>query len=153
MVISEYKDQDVDRVLEAVSLAEKEISDIDSLDMNKKLRFGMFKFFSDQFSLVKKRSVALDKAQEKIEAMIERDELNFDQLIQVVKLFSGDINQAVKDFLEIFKPMPGVPSPFASSYMPRENDPTEQFLKNLPQKDLEKLDTLYRAILVKKKDV
>ena len=118
------------------------------------LKKDLVNFFSNRMEEIKSKDSIQRRIIEKIGDMLEMDELSFEQLMAVYKTISNDSRYSTDSLLAIFKPVPGVESPFSSATMKQnENrDAFDQVYDRMTSEDLENIDTLLKLLRVASKD-
>lgn len=132
---------------------EQEVMAAQIEDPNHQLRKEILAFFTDRFQRIQKSERLKEQIQESFEAMIEREELTFDQLITLYSIVAKQNSFAAQGILDIFKPVPGAPSILAPEVVHQEDkDDYEKEYDNLSSEELQAVGALYRAIQQARKD-
>ena len=118
------------------------------------LKRDLVNFFSNRMGEIKAKDSIQRRIIEKIGDMLEMDELSFEQLITVYKTVSNDSRYSTDSLLAIFKPVPGVESPFSSATMKQNEsrDAFDQVYEQMSSEDLENIDTLLKLLRVASKN-
>lgn len=117
------------------------------------LKKDLVNFFSNRMEEIKSKDSIQRRIIEKIGDMLEMDELSFEQLMSVYKTISNDARYSTDSLLAIFKPVPGVESPFSSATMKQNEsrDAFDQVYENMTSEDLENVDLLLKLLRTVKK--
>lgn len=117
------------------------------------LKRDLVNFFSNRMEEIKSKDSIQRRIIEKIGDMLEMDELSFEQLMSVYKTISNDARYSTDSLLAIFKPVPGVESPFSSATMKQNEsrDAFDQVYENMTSEDLENVDLLLKLLRTVKK--
>ena len=117
------------------------------------LKKDLVNFFSNRMEEIKSKDSIQRRIIEKIGDMLEMDELSFEQLMAVYKTISNDSRYSTDSLLAIFKPVPGVESPFSSATMKQNEsrDAFDQVYENMTSEDLENVDLLLKLLRTVKK--
>ena len=112
------------------------------------LKKDLVNFFSNRMEEIKSKDSIQRRIIEKIGDMLEMDELSFEQLMSVYKTISNDARYSTDSLLAIFKPVPGVESPFSSATMKQNEsrDAFDQVYENMTSEDLENVDLLLKLL-------
>jgi hypothetical protein len=86
------------------------------------MKENLIQFFKDRIQTIKKSDSLRDTLYEKLQGQLERDELNFDQMLQVYRLLGNENNTAADGVLNLFRPVPGTPSLFLEVSRPPDRD-------------------------------
>ena len=118
------------------------------------LKKDLVNFFSNRMEEIKSKDSIQRRVIEKIGDMLEMDELSFEQLMAVYKTISNDSRYSTDSLLAIFKPVPGVESPFSSATMKQnqDRDAFDQVYDRMTSEDLENIDTLLKLLRVVSKE-
>lgn len=118
------------------------------------LKRDLVNFFSNRMGEIKAKDSIQRRIIEKIGDMLEMDELSFEQLMAVYKTVSNDSRYSTDSLLAIFKPVPGVESPFSSATMKQNEsrDAFDQVYEQMSSEDLENIDTLLKLLRVASKN-
>lgn len=137
--------------LEDVNI-DDQIRAIQSYDLLEDLKKDVYKFFSQRLSYIQDKESFTEKVQKKLEEFLDRDELNFDQILSLYRLGLSKTSEATDSITSLFRPTPGAPSPFADNIAKsKESDDFENSFENMTPEDLRKLDKVFRAMLAMSK--
>ena len=108
------------------------------------LKKDLVNFFSNRISEIKAKDVIQHLIIDKFTEMIDRDELSFDQLMSVYNTIGRDSRGITDSMLAVFRPTPGVASPFAStvSQSNEKQDVFDQVYEQMSSDDLENISKL-----------
>jgi len=107
------------------------------------MKENLIQFFRDRINTIKKSDDLRDTLYEKLQGMMERDEMNFDQLLAVYRLLGNENNTAADGVLSLFRPVPGTPSLFLEVARPPDRDEeVKTVFKNCTAESLQALDRL-----------
>ena len=116
-------------------------------DPTTELRQEVLKFFTDRFNRIRKVERFKERVQETLEGMVDRDELNFDQLVTLYNMASKQAGGAAQGVLDIFRPVPNAPSILAPEISEKKHeDDYEKAFDAMKPEDLQALNVLFRAI-------
>lgn len=117
------------------------------------LKRDLVNFFSNRMGEIKAKDSIQRRIIEKIGDMLEMDELSFEQLMAVYKTVSNDSRYSTDSLLAIFKPTPGVSSPFAETVTQKDEkqDIFDQVYERMSSEDLENVDVLLKLLRVANK--
>lgn len=127
---------------------------VDAVPIQEDIFYGLKKdlvnFFSNRMNEIKSKDTIQRRIIEKIGDMLEMDELSFEQLMAVYKTISSDSRNSTDSLLAIFRPTPGVESPFASNVARQDEkqDVFDQVYQNMTAEDLENVSKIYRLLQV-----
>lgn len=112
------------------------------------LKKDLVSFFGNRMDEIKGKSKIIDKIVEKLEDMVDSDELEFEQLMTVYRTISNDTRSKTDSLLSIFKPTPGVGSVFAENIARKDEkeDAFDKVYNNMSSEDLENVDKLLKII-------
>ena len=112
------------------------------------LKKDLVNFFSNRMEEIKSKDSIQRRVIEKIGDMLEMDELSFEQLMAVYKTISNDSRYSTDSLLALFKPTPGVASPFAENVAQKDEkqDAFDQVYENMSAEDLENIDILLKLL-------
>lgn len=139
-------------------LVESSTEEVKAVPVQEDIFFGLKRdlvnFFSNRMEEIKSKDSIQRRIIEKIGDMLEMDELSFEQLMTVYKTISNDSRYSTDSLLAIFKPVPGVESPFSSAAMRQneERDTFDQVYDRMTSEDLENIDTLLKLLRVASKN-
>ena len=139
-------------------LVESSTEEVKAVPVQEDIFFGLKRdlvnFFSNRMEEIKSKDSIQRRIIEKIGDMLEMDELSFEQLMAVYKTISNDSRYSTDSLLAIFKPVPGVESPFSSAAMRQneERDTFDQVYDRMTSEDLENIDTLLKLLRVASKN-
>lgn len=137
-----------------------ELQEVKALPVAEDPFFGLKKdlinFFSNRMNEIKAKDAIQKRIIEKFADMLEMDDLSFEQLMAIYRTVSSDSRSSTDSLLAIFRPTPGVESPFAAniSRNDEKQDAFEKIYENMTSEDLENIDTLLKLMKVvnKQKD-
>lgn len=115
-----------------------------NIDSIGEMKENLIQFFKDRIGTIKKSDQLRDSLYEKLQGLIERDALNFEQLLSVYKLLGNENNTAADGLLSMFRPVPGAQSLFLEVSRPPDKD--EEFKKAYKNYSAEELQTIERAM-------
>ena len=117
------------------------------------LKKDLVNFFSNRMEEIKSKDSIQRRIIEKIGDMLEMDELSFEQLMAVYKTISNDSRYSTDSLLALFKPTPGVASPFAENVAQKDEkqDAFDQVYENMTSDDLANIDLLLKLMRTVKK--
>jgi hypothetical protein len=108
------------------------------------MKENLIQFFKDRIGTIRKSDDLRDTLYTKLQGMLERDELEFGQIIQVYKLLGNENNTAADGVLSLFRPVPGTPSLFLEVSRPPDRD--EELKQAHKNYNTEELQTIERAM-------
>jgi hypothetical protein len=117
------------------------IQKIDPLD---DLKLEILKFFKTRISSISRADAIKEMAYRQLEAMIQGGELNFDQLMGVVRQAANENNSSADSIMSIFRPQGGAGggSPLQDMLRPLgEKGDLAQAFENMSGEDLRKINT------------
>jgi len=107
------------------------------------MKENLIQFFRDRINTIKKSDELRDTLYDKLNGMMERDELDFDQLLAVYRLLGNENNTAADGVLSLFRPVPGTPSLFLEVSKPADKDEEiKTMFKNCSSENLQMLDRM-----------
>ena len=107
------------------------------------MKGNLIQFFRDRINTIKKSDELRDTLYDKLNGMMERDELDFDQLLAVYRLLGNENNTAADGVLSLFRPVPGTPSLFLEVSKPADKDEEiKTMFKNCSSENLQMLDRM-----------
>lgn len=108
------------------------------------LKKDLVNFFSNRISEIKAKDEIQHLIIEKFTEMIDRDELGFDQMMSVYNTIGRDSRGIMDSILAVFRPTPGVASPFAQNVAQQDEkqDVFDQVYENMSSEDLENISKL-----------
>ena len=114
------------------------------------LKRDLVNFFSNRMGEIKAKDSIQRRIIEKIGDMLEMDELSFEQLMAVYKTVSNDSRYSTDSLLAIFKPVPGVESPFSSATMKQNEsrDIFDQVYERMSSEDLENISKIHQLLQI-----
>ena len=114
------------------------------------LKRDLVNFFSNRMGEIKAKDSIQRRIIEKIGDMLEMDELSFEQLMAVYKTVSNDSRYSTDSLLAIFKPVPGVESPFSSATMKQNEsrDVFDQVYERMSSEDLENISKIHQLLQI-----
>lgn len=139
-------------------LAVRETEVVDAVPVQEDIFYGLKRdlvnFFSNRMEEIKSKDAIQKRIIEKFSDMLEMDDLSFEQLMAIYKTVSNDSRYSTDSLLAIFKPVPGVESPFSSATMKQNEsrDAFDQVYEQMSSEDLENIDTLLKLLRVASKN-
>lgn len=133
-------------------LAVKETEVVDAVPVQEDIFYGLKRdlvnFFSNRMEEIKSKDAIQKRIIEKFSDMLEMDDLSFEQLMAIYKTVSTDSRYSTDSLLALFKPTPGVASPFAENVAQRDEkqDAFDQVYENMTSEDLENIDVLLKLM-------
>ena len=108
------------------------------------LKKDLVNFFSNRISEIKAKDEIQHLIIEKFTEMIDRDELGVDQMMSVYNTIGRDSRGIMDSILAVFRPTPGVASPFAQNVAQQDEkqDVFDQVYENMSSEDLENISKL-----------
>jgi hypothetical protein len=107
------------------------------------MKENLIQFFKDRIGTIKKSDALRDTLYEKLQGMMERNELAFEQLLSVYKLLGNENNTAADGLLSMFRPVPGAQSLFLEvSRPPDKDEELKKAYKNYSAEELQTIDRM-----------
>lgn len=112
------------------------------------LKRDLVNFFSNRMGEIKAKDAIQRKVIEKLSDMLDNDDLEFEQLMNVYRTISSDSRNSTDSLLALFRPTPGVASPFAENVAQKDEkqDAFDQVYENMTSEDLENIDVLLKLM-------
>jgi hypothetical protein len=112
------------------------------------LRSQIFSFFSDRMQRIQSSEVIKQKIEEQLEAMIDRGDLSFDQMLTVFNMVSKESRTAAESIINLIKPAPGTPSVLANAVGQQENgdEDLERAFNNMSSSDMQTLEKVRKLL-------
>ena len=135
-------------------LVESSTEEVKAVPVQEDIFFGLKRdlvnFFSNRMEEIKSKDSIQRRIIEKIGDMLEMDELSFEQLMAVYKTISNDSRYSTDSLLALFRPTPGVSSPFAENVAQKDEkqDVFEQVYEKMSSEDLENIARIHQILQV-----
>lgn len=126
----------------------KKVNNILVQDPYVDLKRSLLDFFKDRMSKITAQERLKERIEVELEAIVERGDLEFDQLLRLHSQIAKSNNISTDSFLAIFKPTPGAPSILAENLAKQEErkDEFDEMYDNLSSEQLRKLDKLSKLL-------
>lgn len=135
-------------------LAVKETEVVDAVPVQEDIFYGLKRdlvnFFSNRMEEIKSKDAIQKRIIEKFSDMLEMDDLSFEQLMAIYKTVSNDSRYSTDSLLAIFKPTPGVSSPFAETVTQKDEkqDIFDQVYERMSSEDLENISKIHQLLQI-----
>jgi hypothetical protein len=124
----------------------KAIAEVDLMD---DLKLEILKFFKNRIASISKADTIKEMAYRQLEGMIEGGELNFDQLMGVIRQVANENNSSADSIISIFRSQggPNGGSPLQEMMRPMlDKGELSKAFENMSSEDLRKIDSTMRTI-------
>lgn len=113
-----------------------------------KLRIEVFEFFKDRMKRIQTQEDLRSKIQTQLEAVVDRGELDFEQLKSLYAMVSRETAISSDSIISLFKPVPGASSILATQIAEEQEkkDGAERLFAMLGDENIRKIDALYRFV-------
>ena len=141
---NEYNTKECTEILTSVQNAEVNVM----TDPYDEVRKSFFNFFITRMKEVKKSDEVLELITSKIKDKVENDEVSFEGLQDLYRMYSSQSRQSSENLLNLFRPTAGVGSVLSETIGKKEENQNEfdRVYESLSSEDLQKLDKVVKLL-------